>query len=110
MLGFYVNTIVRRWWEQFCAIPWPDSLTLFINAYALSTTERARMQRRTFVRYVNLSFCLTTRDISSRARMRFPTLEHLIAAGLFHFLKLNLFEGDIVGANVRINMHLGVIT
>ncbi|VUZ44725.1 unnamed protein product, partial [Hymenolepis diminuta] len=92
VLGFYVNTIVRRWWEQFCAIPWPDSLTLFINAYALSTTERARMQRRTFVRYVNLSFCLTTRDISSRARMRFPTLEHLISAGLITPEELRRYE------------------
>eukprot|EP00108_Taenia_solium_P008582 TsM_000287500 transcript=TsM_000287500 gene=TsM_000287500 len=82
VLGFYVNTIVRRWWEQFCAIPWPDSLVLFINAYAHSTSERARMQRRTFIRYVNLSFCLTTRNISSRARLRFPTLENLITAGL----------------------------
>nr|CDS19593.1 bestrophin 3 [Echinococcus granulosus] len=40
------------------------------------------MQRRTFIRYVNLSFCLTTRNISSRARLRFPTLETLITAGL----------------------------
>lgn len=83
VLGFYVNTIVRRWWEQFCAIPWPDSLVLYINAYAHSTTDRARMQRRTFIRYVNLSFCLTTRSISSRARLRFPTLENLVTAGLF---------------------------
>uniref|UniRef100_A0A0R3TCE2 Bestrophin homolog n=1 Tax=Rodentolepis nana TaxID=102285 RepID=A0A0R3TCE2_RODNA len=92
VLGFYVNTIVKRWWEQFCEIPWPDTLTLLINAYAQSTTERARMQRRTFIRYINLSFCLTTRDVSSRARMRFPTLGHLISAGLITPDELRLYE------------------
>ncbi len=85
VLGFYVNTIVKRWWEQFLTIPWPDKLTLLINAYAHGTSERARMQRRTFVRYINLAFCLTTRDVSSRARLRFPTLEHLISAGEYNF-------------------------
>nr|CDS32385.1 UDP glucuronic acid:UDP N acetylgalactosamine [Hymenolepis microstoma] len=92
VLGFYVNTIVKRWWEQFSEIPWPDTLTLLINAYAQSTTERARIQRRTFVRYINLSFCLTTRDVSSRARMRFPTLEHLISAGLITPDELRIYE------------------
>lgn len=81
VLGFYVNTIVKRWWEQFCVIPWPDSLALFISSYAKGTSDRALMQKRTFLRYVNLSFCLITREISSRARLRFPTLDHLVSAG-----------------------------
>lgn len=32
VLGFYVNLIVRRWWEQYRLLPWPDTLALFISA------------------------------------------------------------------------------
>ncbi|VDD78095.1 unnamed protein product, partial [Mesocestoides corti] len=92
VLGFYVNTIVSRWWDQFCTVPWPDTLTLLINSYAHGTSERAKMQRRTFIRYINLAFCLTTRDISSRARLRFPTMDHLVSAGLITPEELRRYE------------------
>lgn len=32
MLGFYVNNIVNRWWDQYRMLPWPDTLALFISA------------------------------------------------------------------------------
>ncbi len=25
VLGFYVSLVIQRWWEQFMAMPWPDS-------------------------------------------------------------------------------------
>lgn len=32
VLGFYVSLIVKRWWEQYRMLPWPDTLALFISA------------------------------------------------------------------------------
>ena len=30
VLGFYVNMIVTRWWEQYILLPWPDSAAIFV--------------------------------------------------------------------------------
>ena len=30
VLGFYVNLIVTRWWEQYILLPWPDSAAIFV--------------------------------------------------------------------------------
>ena len=30
-LGFYVSLIVKRWWDQYSLLPWPDSLAIFIE-------------------------------------------------------------------------------
>lgn len=32
VLGFYVSLIVKRWWDQYKLLPWPDTLALFISA------------------------------------------------------------------------------
>jgi hypothetical protein len=32
VLGFYVTLVVKRWWEQYRLLPWPDTLALFLNA------------------------------------------------------------------------------
>lgn len=32
VLGFYVSLVVKRWWEQYKLLPWPDNLALFISA------------------------------------------------------------------------------
>lgn len=32
VLGFYVSLVVKRWWEQYKLLPWPDTLALFISA------------------------------------------------------------------------------
>lgn len=40
VLGFYVSLIVKRWWEQYKLLPWPDTLALFISA-ALPGNVRA---------------------------------------------------------------------
>lgn len=32
VLGFYVTLVVKRWWEQYKLLPWPDTLALFISA------------------------------------------------------------------------------
>lgn len=32
VLGFYVSLVVKRWWEQYRLLPWPDTLALFVSA------------------------------------------------------------------------------
>lgn len=32
VLGFYVTLVVKRWWEQYRLLPWPDTLALFVSA------------------------------------------------------------------------------
>lgn len=32
VMGFYVSLVVKRWWEQYKLLPWPDTLALFLNA------------------------------------------------------------------------------
>lgn len=32
VLGFYVSLVVKRWWEQYRMLPWPDTLALFVSA------------------------------------------------------------------------------
>ena len=32
LLGFYVSLVVKRWWEQYCKLPWPGGqLIVFTN-------------------------------------------------------------------------------
>ena len=33
VLAFYVSHVISRWWEQWNAIPWPDSIAFKVNAY-----------------------------------------------------------------------------
>ena len=51
VLGFYVSLVVKRWWEQYQLLPFPDSLGLFSVGLIRGTDERARLVRRTIMRY-----------------------------------------------------------
>ncbi|CAH8584870.1 unnamed protein product [Dicrocoelium dendriticum] len=82
VLGFYVAMVVGRWWEQFLELPWPDQIALYLTAYCHGNRERPTRIRRTIMRYVNLCYCLALRAVSSRARLRFPTEEHLVISAL----------------------------
>ena len=37
VLAFYVSHVVSRWWAQWNAIPWPDSLAMVVNTYCPGT-------------------------------------------------------------------------
>ena len=80
VLGFYVSIIVgrynsdfcsfsfyprprRRWWDQYKAIPWPDSVCLFISACLLGHDDRGRLMRRTIARYLVVALIQTLRCI-----------------------------------------------
>ncbi|XP_060530682.1 bestrophin-2-like isoform X2 [Cylas formicarius] len=82
VLGFYVSIVYTRWWNQFQAIPSPDSLASLIAACVKGQDERARIVRRTIVRYACVAFTLTLAMTSSKVKKRFPTLKHLVDAGL----------------------------
>lgn len=82
VLSFFVDTIVQRWWEQFQKLAWPDELAMTLSAYTHGDSERIRLQRRTFMRYINLAYVIATRNMSSSVRRRFPTEAHLVSSGI----------------------------
>ncbi|KAL1489718.1 hypothetical protein ABEB36_013654 [Hypothenemus hampei] len=82
VLGFFVNIVYIRWWSQFTAIPFPDNLALLICANIKGQDERARIVRRTIVRYVCVTFTLTLTMMSPKVKKRFPTMNHFVDAGL----------------------------
>ncbi|XP_029909460.1 bestrophin-2 [Myripristis murdjan] len=82
VLGFYVTLVVSRWWGQFESVPWPDRLAALVGGHVRGADETARLTRRTLMRYANLSGVLIYRSVSTAVYKRFPTMEHLVQAGL----------------------------
>ncbi|CAL9696961.1 unnamed protein product [Knipowitschia caucasica] len=82
VLGFYVTLVVSRWWGQYENIPWPDRLAALVGAHVRGDNEVSKLTRRTLMRYANLSGVLTYRSVSTAVYKRFPTMEHLVQAGL----------------------------
>ncbi|XP_054274966.1 bestrophin-2 isoform X1 [Macrosteles quadrilineatus] len=82
VMGFYVNLIVSRWWEQYRLLPWPDTLALFVSAAVQGQDERGRLMRRNIVRYAILAYVITLKHVSVRVKKRFPTLQHIVDAGI----------------------------
>ncbi|KAG8196811.1 hypothetical protein JTE90_027527 [Oedothorax gibbosus] len=82
ILGFYVSIVVKRWWDSFNCIPWPDTLAFFVSAYIHGQDDRGRLMRRTIMRYANLAFVITLTCISPCVKKRFPTMDHLVDAGI----------------------------
>ncbi|GFR25929.1 bestrophin-3 [Trichonephila clavata] len=96
VLGFYVTIVVGRWWQQFLAIPWPDKCCMLISTYVNGADERGRMIRRTLARYLNLMSALTFQAISPAVRKRFPTLDHLVEAGLMTKEECQVYDGVLM--------------
>lgn len=92
VLGFYVSLIVKRWWDQYSLLPWPDSLAIFIVGLLHGLDERGRLMRRNIMRYVMLAYVITLRRVSFRVRKRFPTIDHVIEAGLMRSDELKCME------------------
>ncbi|KAE8744425.1 hypothetical protein FOCC_FOCC008900 [Frankliniella occidentalis] len=82
VLGFYISIIMQRWWDQYTSIPWPDPIAVFVSSHIHGQDERGRLMRRTIMRYVCLCLTMVFSMISPRVKMRFPTLEHFVEAGL----------------------------
>ncbi|XP_065213919.1 bestrophin-4 isoform X2 [Planococcus citri] len=92
VLGFYVTLVVKRWWEQYRLLPWPDTLALFVSAAIPGADERGRLMRRTIVRYAVLAYIITLKHVSVRVKKRFPTLQHIVDAGFLMESEKKIFE------------------
>ncbi|XP_067292129.1 bestrophin-1 isoform X2 [Pseudorasbora parva] len=93
VLGFYVTLVVSRWWGQFESVPWTDRLSALVSGHVRGTDEGARLVRRSLMRYANLSGILIYRSISTAVYKRFPTMSHLVQAGLMTAEELRQLEG-----------------
>ena len=86
LLGFYVSLVVKRWWEQFSKLPWPDTLAIYLKGLLEGAPGaervRARIMRRTVIRYLLLAYILCIRRNSSRLTKRFPNMSELIKTGI----------------------------
>ncbi|KRY78883.1 Bestrophin-1, partial [Trichinella pseudospiralis] len=92
VLSFFVNQIASRWWTNFLNISWPDRIASIIGCYIKGNDERARLIRRTLVRYINLSALFVLRDISTAVKKRFPTMNHLVSSGFITETELKMHE------------------
>ncbi len=81
LLGFYVSLVVKRWWEQYCKLPWPDTMG-FLLVGLLPGVGRPRAIRRTVIRYCLVSYVLCLRQMSLLLQQRFPTIQALVESGL----------------------------
>lgn len=84
--------VVKRWWEQFNFVSWPDSLMYWVSAYIKGQSGDSRTIRRTIARYAILSAVLAWRSISIRVLKRFPTERHLVTAGLMTEEEFQLYS------------------
>ena len=88
LLGFYVSLVVKRWWEQYVKLPWPDEVATLLKAGIIKEKEDEDQEgenqriRRTVIRYLMLSYVLCLRRISSRMRREYSSMESLVASGL----------------------------
>ncbi|VDD81394.1 unnamed protein product [Mesocestoides corti] len=82
VLGFYVDVVVKRWWNQFLHIPWPDEIAMLLSTYVIDDSTRTKRKLNTVLRYINLSYILSMRRISSRVKKRYPLDQNLGADGI----------------------------
>lgn len=98
LLGFYVSQIVRRWWDQYKLLPWPDSIVLLSHGLVDYSQEGSVKFFQTIMRYTMLSYVLCLRRISKAIRKLFPTNKSMVAAKLATSKELSLMEdqqGDL---------------
>ena len=72
--------VVKRWWEQYCKLPWTDSILIYLKCLVMG--DSALMIRRTIIRYCILSYILCIMRLSVRLRKRFPTMQEIIQTGV----------------------------
>lgn len=92
VLGFFIDLVVTRWWNQVTKIPWPDRMAMFVSGAVQGHDDRGRLMRRTIMRYLCLSYVITMSSISSVVRKRFPSFKHMAEAGFMNPNELEVIE------------------
>ncbi|PIO68604.1 Bestrophin [Teladorsagia circumcincta] len=92
LLGFYVSSVVSRWWRQFESLSWPEDLLSMVCLIVRENDEKSQRRRHAIARYINLSSALVWRDISKKIRLRFPTVRSLVEAGLLTEKEFDVLE------------------
>ncbi|VEL13347.1 unnamed protein product [Protopolystoma xenopodis] len=79
LLGFFVSTILTRWWSFVANIPWMSSPSFLIHALVGSDEQAFDTTgfriRRTLVRYMNLAWILAMMKLSWKMKSRFRPLK-----------------------------------
>uniref|UniRef100_A0A0K0E072 Bestrophin homolog n=1 Tax=Strongyloides stercoralis TaxID=6248 RepID=A0A0K0E072_STRER len=81
MLGFYVTLTLSRWHTVGDNLAFPDTSCIYLAEYISGSDERSKFIRRSIVRYMTTSQILVYRDISTKARKMFPTIDSMIPKG-----------------------------
>ncbi|CAL2046457.1 unnamed protein product [Caenorhabditis brenneri] len=92
LLGFYVSNVVSRWWKQFETLYWPEDILSVMCTVMHQHDEKMKRRRHTIARYLNLANALAWRDISSKIRLRFPTVHSFIESGLLTEKEYKMLE------------------
>ena len=92
LLGFYVSMVMSRWWDQYTCIPGTTDIAVLVTSTIHGEDDRARMMRRTIMRYLCLSLTLAFRTLSPRVQKRFPNMSDVIKAGLINEQELSIIE------------------
>ena len=92
LLGFYVSNIVKRWWDTYKSLPWPDSLVAISHALVDFKNERSMEFCQTILRYCMLSYILCIRRLSKALQKMFPNDKSLIKAKVATRKELLLIE------------------
>lgn len=99
VLGFYVNLVVSRWWQQFQNLPTSDSVCMLLGAYVREPIDETRttpgrplLFRRTVARYLNLSAMLCFSCISFSMKCRVPDLDVLVTDGFLTKQEMEIYH------------------
>lgn len=92
VLGFFVSTIMTRWWNQYQTIPSSTALSIYVSSSLHGADEVARAMRRTIVRYAVLSITIVFRKLAPRVKKRFPKFSDYVAAGLLNENEVVIIE------------------
>ncbi|VDN99500.1 unnamed protein product [Rodentolepis nana] len=100
VLGFYIDTIIGRWWSQYRTLPWPDEIAMLLCAVVnddngdVSNHCRGKQQIQKILKYLNLAFAICFREFSATARKRFPAMQSILAEGLITKEELKEYESS----------------
>eukprot|EP00092_Neocalanus_flemingeri_P011927 GFUD01012859.1.p1 GENE.GFUD01012859.1~~GFUD01012859.1.p1 ORF type:complete len:435 (-),score=93.53 GFUD01012859.1:908-2068(-) len=82
LLGFYVSTICKRWWDQVSKLPDADNLGLVLGGLVWAQSEAeadaARDFKKTILRYTHLSWTMCLARISTPLSNKFSSAQEYI--------------------------------